>query len=206
MTKKFGPAFLILSVIYLASLPWALPFAWLLKVGPIALLAVAVWQASDAAYRPALFAALLFSACGDILLELDWFIAGVAAFLLAQACYALLFFRYRSSLITRWPGSLLLAAYIVLMAIILMPHLGELIMPVLAYLAVISLMGFLALQSSRPLKGSVAGALVFISSDSLIAINKFLTPIPLASVWIMVTYYAAQWLLISGFLSARTDR
>jgi alkylglycerol monooxygenase len=46
------------------------------------------------------------------------------------------------------------------------------------------------------------GACVFMVSDSLIAINKFVTPVPLASLWILVTYYAAQMLIVH-FATAR---
>jgi uncharacterized membrane protein YhhN len=33
-------------------------------------------------------------------------------------------------------------------------------------------------------------------SDTLIAIDKFLVPLPLAPFWILVTYYAAQLLIV----------
>ncbi|EMP82216.1 YhhN-like domain protein, partial [Leptospira santarosai str. CBC1531] len=40
------------------------------------------------------------------------------------------------------------------------------------------------------------GSILFIVSDSLIATNKFTTiPIPWIGVWIMSTYYAAQFLI-----------
>ena len=40
------------------------------------------------------------------------------------------------------------------------------------------------------------GACVFMVSDSLIAINKFVTPVALSSLWILVTYYCAQMLIV----------
>ena len=43
---------------------------------------------------------------------------------------------------------------------------------------------------------SLAGAGVFMLSDSLIAINKFLQPVPLAPLWILASYYAAQTLIV----------
>jgi uncharacterized membrane protein YhhN len=33
-------------------------------------------------------------------------------------------------------------------------------------------------------------------SDSLIAINKFVTPVALSSLWILATYYCAQMLIL----------
>ena len=41
-----------------------------------------------------------------------------------------------------------------------------------------------------------AAACIFMLSDALIAVNKFLTPVPLASFWILMTYYAAQLLIV----------
>ena len=43
---------------------------------------------------------------------------------------------------------------------------------------------------------SAAGAFIFLVSDSLIAINKFVTPIEHAFIGIMSTYYAAQLLIV----------
>lgn len=74
--------------------------------------------------------------------------------------------------------------------------------PVIAYLFVIATMGFLAIRSKFSLKWAVLGALVFILSDSLIAINKFILDLPYERIWVMSTYYAAQWMLVSGFLKS----
>jgi alkylglycerol monooxygenase len=40
------------------------------------------------------------------------------------------------------------------------------------------------------------GACVSMVSDSLIAIHKFVTPVPLSSFWILATYYGAQILIV----------
>jgi uncharacterized membrane protein YhhN len=42
------------------------------------------------------------------------------------------------------------------------------------------------------------GGLLFVASDALLAFNKFHSPLPLASVWILATYWAAQWLIASA--------
>jgi hypothetical protein len=41
------------------------------------------------------------------------------------------------------------------------------------------------------------GGMLFVCSDALLATNKFGTPLPLASLWILVTYWAAQWCIAS---------
>jgi uncharacterized membrane protein YhhN len=47
------------------------------------------------------------------------------------------------------------------------------------------------------------GAILFIISDSLIAINKFAFSIPLSDLWVMSTYIAAQYLIVQGVLLER---
>ena len=45
-----------------------------------------------------------------------------------------------------------------------------------------------------------AGASLFMLSDSLLAINRFVQPLPWAAVGVLATYYAAQALILHGFL------
>ena len=44
------------------------------------------------------------------------------------------------------------------------------------------------------------GAIFFVTSDSILAIDKFHEPIPLASFWIMITYLIAQFCITDGIL------
>jgi uncharacterized membrane protein YhhN len=72
---------------------------------------------------------------------------------------------------------------------------------VAAYVTVISLMTAQAIGRAVTLGDSASrwvavGACVFMVSDSLIAINKFVTPLALSSLWILVTYYCAQMLIV----------
>jgi uncharacterized membrane protein YhhN len=144
--------------------------------------------------------ALVFSGCGDLLLAFDEFIFGVAAFLLAQLSYAVLFRLYWQGIYNRWPLSVLLIMYMLVMVWWLIPNLGNLKLPVMAYLMAIAAMGLLAFQSSLPMRWAVLGAVLFMISDSFIALNKFIHPIPYESYWIMSSYYVAQFMLVTGFL------
>ncbi|MFM8914325.1 MAG: lysoplasmalogenase family protein, partial [Flammeovirgaceae bacterium] len=45
------------------------------------------------------------------------------------------------------------------------------------------------------------GALLFMTSDSLLAINKFLNPLPLSGISIMLTYCLAQYLIVEGIIA-----
>ena len=46
----------------------------------------------------------------------------------------------------------------------------------------------------------LAGALFFLASDATLAINRFVTPLPHAAVWVLGSYYAAQCFLVMGWL------
>ena len=150
-----------------------------------------------------LIAALVFSLAGDVFLMLpgDYFIPGLAAFLVAHAFYIALFrqdapwFANRRAL----QGVLAVGAGVYAVLWSHLPDAG-LQVAVAAYVTVICLMTSQALGRARTLGDAAAarvalGACIFMASDALIAINKFLMPVPLASFWILVTYFAAQLLI-----------
>jgi len=152
--------------------------------------------------------ALLFSASGDVLLTLSnsWsFPAGLASFLVAQLIYASLFFRghiQRHELSSRHVIiAVLLLCHALFFANLLLPVAGELAIAILAYLCAISLMGFAAVFYAHSIRVLV-GAISFIASDTLIAVNKFLIPFDQADHAIMASYYLAQLLIFQGLLAS----
>lgn len=202
MSKNLSISFFFFALIYMVGLAYSVEFLWLLKVIPIAILGAVVLKTEPSAIRTILLLALVFSGCGDLLLAFDKFIFGVAAFLLAQLSYAVIFKKYWQGIYHRWPLSLLLIIYLLSMVWLLIPNLGKLQLPVMAYLITIAIMGLLAVQSSLNMRWAVVGAILFIISDSFIAINKFIHPIPFESYWIMSSYYGAQFMLVTGFLNS----
>jgi alkylglycerol monooxygenase len=79
---------------------------------------------------------------------------------------------------------------------------------VAAYVLVISLMaaqaiGRATVQGDTAARWVAVGACVFMVSDSLIAINKFVAPVALSSLWILATYYAAQLLIVHNMRDPR---
>lgn len=202
MQAIYSGLFFAFSMLYLVLLSFdQLNISWLLKVLPIIVLFIAVTKTPFFPGKTLMLLALTFSASGDILLEQGHFVFGIAAFLVAQVHYGVYFGRNWLSLKTRWFISTTIVIFMIVMAFLLAPHLGQLTFPVYAYLVVIGLMGLLAIQSKMPLKWSVFGALMFILSDSFIAINRFLHPLPLESYLIMTSYYLAQWMIIHGVLN-----
>lgn len=142
--------------------------------------------------------ALLLSWVGDILLMLpfDLFVFGLASFLLAHVFYIRHFWGVWDRTASPFQPLLLIGvlAYLGGLMYLLFPVLGALQVPVIVYGIVISTMLLFALHSGRP--GYVLGAALFVLSDSLLAINKFHTVIPLSSLWVMATYGGAQFYLV----------
>lgn len=151
-----------------------------------------------------LLAALLFSLGGDVFLMLpgDYFIPGLASFLVAHLFYIVLF-RQDAPWFASRTGLLAVLGFGGTMYAILWSHLPNAVLAgaVGAYVTVISLMVSQAIGRARFLahrdaRWVAAGTCIFMASDSLIAVNKFLTPIPLESLWILITYFAAQFLIV----------
>jgi uncharacterized membrane protein YhhN len=147
-----------------------------------------------------------FSAAGDVLLELGGlFVGGMAAFGLAHVCYTAVFIgiiRRDGLHKSAWPLAAFVVAVSIGLGVWLAPGMAELTAPALAYQAIISAMVASAMLSKAPLPARI-GAVIFMLSDTLIAIGMFRgIEVPPGSVW--VTYAAAQIMLAWGFVKART--
>jgi len=73
-------------------------------------------------------------------------------------------------------------------------------LPVAVYTVVIGAMLIVAFDTGEPL--IAVGAAVFATSDSILAVNKFVSPRPWAPVAVMVTYHLGQALIVAGVLAA----
>lgn len=155
-----------------------------------------------------LLLALAASLAGDVFLMVPgYFIPGLLSFLLAHLAYLALFKREqawfprrRTLLATLGYGVLM---YGVLWLLGGLP--AGLRGPVAVYVLVIALMAAQAIGRARVLReqGAVlvaVGATFFLLSDTLLALNKFVTPLPLAPLWVLSSYYAAQVLIVRGVL------
>ena len=157
-----------------------------------------------------LLAALAFSLLGDVFLMLpgNYFIPGLASFLVAHVFYIALFRQGQG-----WfPSKRALVSVLAVGALMYSIIWGGLNDPVLkiavaAYVTVISLMAAQAMGRASTTGDAASrwvavGACVFMVSDSLIAINKFVTPVALSSLWILSTYYCAQLLIVHNVRKA----
>jgi sterol desaturase/sphingolipid hydroxylase (fatty acid hydroxylase superfamily)/uncharacterized membrane protein YhhN len=151
-----------------------------------------------------LIGALVFSLGGDVFLMLpgNYFIPGLGSFLVAHLFYIVLLRQGQGWFPSR-TALLCVLGFGAVMYGVLWSSLGDPVLKVAvaAYVSVIALMTAQAIGRAVVLGDAAArwvavGACVFMASDSLIAINKFLTPVPLSPLWILCTYYAAQMLIV----------
>lgn len=160
--------------------------------------------------------ALVFSFLGDVFLLFDavsdlYFILGLLSFLTAHILYCFVFLKKwkRRNRADFWWVTLLLIIYGAVLFYIVKDYLGELTLPVTIYILGILSMAITAYGR----KGSVdiasfnlvfLGALCFVISDSILAINKFMVAITWSHILIMGTYAAAQYLIVIGILRQNT--
>jgi uncharacterized membrane protein YhhN len=195
------------ALVFVASLPlYPYRWGWAIKTIPVVSLALLASISVPGLTGKLLSVALLFSAAGDAALGLNdlhgggYFVLGLGLFLVAQLVYVITFARGFQAQRSRVPLAVLLILYSVSLALILRPGLGDLQLPVFVYIVVITAMGVLA--ALRVTKGNTLalGAVAFMLSDSLIAINKFLMPIPGHRFWTIITYFFAQYMITQAFI------
>lgn len=152
--------------------------------------------------------ALALSLAGDVLLMLpsDRFIAGLIAFLGGHVLYIVGLLQPPSGVppFTFSAEGLVLAG-VVVAGVATLPttailrslhHRGEnaLIGPVIVYLVTLATMVVLATNVGVPT--AAAGAILFLLSDAILAINRFVRPLPAGDLAVHVTYHVAQGLLV----------
>lgn len=154
-----------------------------------------------------LLAALAASLAGDVFLMFPgYFIPGLVAFLLAHVAYIALFRQDVPWLPSRAALVAVSAVALVMYAVLVSGGLpAGLRGPVAAYVVAIALMAAQAVGRATVLRDGpallvAAGAVLFMLSDALLAINRFVLPLPMSAVWVLSTYYAAQMLIVAGML------
>ena len=164
-------------------------------------------------WKDAVLLALLFSWFGDILLQKEsMFVPGLICFLTAHIFYIYFFVRTSSkntSYFKLRPVMLIaVLAYLIEFMYLLWPSLGAMKLPVLIYGITISTMLSAAIWQYQKLDDRtslflIIGATLFVTSDSILAINKFSSPFETAGVFIMTTYILAQLFIVLGAIRYR---
>lgn len=158
--------------------------------------------------------ALVFSWIGDVILLVEkkfefLFIFGLLSFLLAHIFYIIYFWQIKKHNFTKpqIKPLIVLGIFIYTCAFYLLisPHLSDLKIPVLIYSLVISLMlitSFQAFNFEKQKFGKICiiGTILFVFSDSILAVNRFAFSIPFGSVFVISTYSIGQLLIMEGAL------
>lgn len=186
------------------------------------ILGIYYWLNASTSRSTVVLLAIFFSCAGDTLLMFDeadslFFILGLVAFMISHIFYILSYRLHQHEPIAdalQGIQKLRFAFPVVLagtgLVVILYPALGPLKFPVMVYALVLVVMVLNALfrygrTNSKSFSMVLGGAILFMLSDSLLAINKFLQPVTQAGLLIMGTYIIAQFLLIEGLCAHFDD-
>ena len=179
----------------------------------VCLLLVALGAAGTSAdaprYRLLIIAGLSVSCIGDVLLMLPYrlFSFGLFAFLFAHLFYISAFATHGGGRRASKGALVVFAGFAGVILAYLWPSLGAMRIPVVLYVGVISTMAWQAwgragLVQTAAARRAALGAVLFLISDSTLAINKFHGPegSPIGSpefgrFLVMSTYLLAQWLI-----------
>jgi uncharacterized membrane protein YhhN len=207
--------FLLSAVAAIAShLAWPgqwLPYGPLKALTTLLVIAHAVQRGAPGdPRRRALLAGLGLSLLGDVALlwPQQGFLPGLVAFLLAHLAYLVAF--TRGVRLGASPPVLVAYALLALALLALLwpgvpPALRA---PVVAYVVCLAAMAAQTASAWRVARGdadkalarsAAIGGALFLISDTLLAFDRFHSPLPLAALWILASYWAAQW-LIAGSL------
>lgn len=184
---------------------------WICKPLATCLLFLLAWRASrpvSASYRRRVLFGIAFCLLGDVLLMLpqDLFVPGLVSFLVAHACFIAAFSSDVRFLVRWWPWIACLA-FGAGMGFLLWPGIAPAMRaPVFLYIGVLATMAGQAVGRASWLRAqadvravsarfAAAGALLFMSSDSLLAWDRFRAALPWAALYILATYYLALWLI-----------
>ncbi|MBP1873090.1 putative membrane protein YhhN [Ensifer adhaerens] len=161
---------------------------------------------SSGAYGKAIVVGLAFAAAGDFFLMLpgDYFLAGLVCFLLTHCAYIWALTRD-----SRFAADKRMFALFTVIGFVVIAGLWSSLppgmrVPVVIYALALAAMAAQAISRDRQIaigapqksaaRSAALGGLFFMVSDTLLAYGRFRWNIPYNAVWVLGTYYAAQWL------------
>ncbi|MBS4066240.1 MAG: lysoplasmalogenase [Chitinophagaceae bacterium] len=158
---------------------------------------------------------LLLSWAGDVLLQMKgMFIPGLISFLLAHICYISYFIQINKrekGLLQQQPLiGIPVLIYIVIFLWLLYPFLDALKIPVTVYGITIGTMLLLSINTKGKVNHMASalffnGALQFVISDSILAVNLFAYNSMVLGLCVMTTYASAQYLLVRGSMRIKEE-
>jgi len=155
--------------------------------------------------------ALIFCWGGDMALMQTgekYFLMGLGSFLVAQLLYTYIYFKssFDKPEFRLMPLLPILTFTIFLLAYLVPTLPSDLTIPIVVYALCITTMACMArlregLTSDQSFQWVMLGSLLFVVSDSAIAIDRFYRPIPYDSLVIMSTYIFGQLMIVRGLMA-----
>ncbi len=160
----------------------------------------------DPDYFHWILAGLLLCMAGDVFLIFFFsripFLAGLISFLAGHILYAAAFFDVAGAAKASRIMMVLIVAFSGALLAWLRPHLGKMLVPVIAYIVIITVMvvGALAMMQNghRPFSGralALSGAILFYLSDIFVARQRFVTRNDFNRAVGLPLYFAAQFMI-----------
>lgn len=198
----FLSAIIITSIIYIFYVPYE-PVSTkivtkLIPMGLIILYAISIRTLISSRYKQIIIIGLMICMVADGVIY--WFLAGLVTFFIGHILYIFAFHQASQKPVPKWAGALLLiyGGGIAFWVAGSQLKEGEIFLGVaiIAYIAIILAMGWMAIKTRLPL--AIIGALLFMFSDSALAIDRFIVDIPNRDAVVMLTYYGAQIFIASS--------
>jgi uncharacterized membrane protein YhhN len=213
-TLVLAAATALSAALAIAAAPWALGLpvlAFVFKPLATVLVILHAWPRGrdEPAVRRWVLAGLFLSLGGDVALlwPREGFLPGLVSFLLAHGCYLVAFTRGRRLAARAGPFVAYAAVAGGVLALLWPDVPAALRLPVALY--VLALASMAAQAAVHGLDGAprgrwlAVGGALFVLSDALLAINRFSSPLPMASLWILASYWLAQWCIASWLAPPR---
>lgn len=197
---------MLMGIIYIFFIPpEPIGFKIFMKLIPMALIILfAIIERSflPRTYKRIIIAGLCVCMVADGVIY--WFLAGLVTFFIGHIFYIFAFRHVIRKPMPKWVATLLLL-YGAGMAFWISGSQfreGETLLgiAIIAYILIILTMGWMAIRTRLPL--AIIGALLFMFSDSVLAVDRFVYDIPYRDAFVMITYYAAQ-LFIAASIGSR---
>lgn len=202
-SKLLSLFILVLSIIYIFFIPHE-PFLLklLFKLIPMWLIIYYAFiqkTEADRKDKGLILAGLFFCMLGDGLLH--WFIIGLSCFLVGHIIYTFGFLKQWTFSNLRFLSILPLLAFDFIIGDKLITALQQsgkdgLVIPVIFYIGAISIMAWAAFMTGNLY--AIFGSLLFVISDTILSWNMFISDVPYSHVFIMTTYYAAQYCIATS--------
>jgi len=208
LKKNFLPLLIgLMSILYIFIIPdEPLGMKILFKLIPMVLIIVYAFHRLPP--KPALslrlvVMGLFFCMLGDAFIAVS-FVAGLGAFLVGHLFYVTGFLKASRLNKMRLFAILPIGVYTYIIGQNLIESLlvdgnDALVIPVIAYILVISIMALSAIITGN--RWAIVGSILFVISDSFLSWNMFVSEIAYSGVFIMTTYYLAQFLIASSLSS-----